>query len=58
MKNEKVKQLITEKDLKLEQVLDAIIELNGLVGVGLITLGDDIKTYLHSKITEQNRGKI
>lgn len=46
---EEVKRLILEQGLEITTVIDAIIELNGFVGVGLISLGDDLQKYCHKK---------
>ena len=32
----------------LTEVIDAIIEINGIIGVGLISLGDNLKEYCYS----------
>jgi len=34
----------------VEEVIDLIIELNGLIGVGLISLGDTLKDYCYAKV--------
>lgn len=48
--HEEIKKLILERGLDLTAVIDAVIELNGFVGVGLISLSDDIAGYIRSKI--------
>jgi hypothetical protein len=47
---EKVKELILKEGLEIATVIDAVIELNGIIGVGLISLGDGLKEYVHNKI--------
>ena len=34
----------------IEEVIDSIVELNGIVGVGLISLGDMLKEYCYAKV--------
>ena len=31
-------------------VIDAVVEVNGIIGVGLITLGEQLNEYCRSKI--------
>ena len=50
MEKEEIKQLIIKKGLTIEQVIDAVIELNSLIGVGLITLSDHIDSHIKSKL--------
>lgn len=47
---EDVKRLILEQGLEIATVIDAVIELNGFVGVGLITLGENLQEYCRNKI--------
>jgi hypothetical protein len=46
MNKEKIKKLIVDEGLTITDVIDAVIELNGIIGVGLITLGDGLKDYV------------
>ena len=50
LSKEDVKELIMKHGLTLTQLIDVVIEINGFVGVGLISLGDDTKNYIHGKI--------
>ena len=50
---EQMKQEILHGHFTLTEVIDAIIEINGLIGVGLITLGDQLKEYCYSKAGEK-----
>ena len=54
MDKEKIKQLILEEGLTVTDVIDVVVELNGMVGVGLITLGDSLKAYCESKIAKRS----
>lgn len=47
-KNQLNELLISER-LTLVDVIDSVIELNGLIGVGLITLSDGIREYIINK---------
>ena len=44
---------LTQGTLTLTDVIDAVIEANGIIGVGCITLGDDIKTYCYERSTHR-----
>jgi hypothetical protein len=46
-KTDKIMALLDTNQIGLKDVLDAIIDHNGIIGVGLITLGDDIASYIH-----------
>ena len=48
-----IERLIIEEDLVITDVIDVVIELNGIIGVGLITLGDQLKKYLYNKIDKR-----
>ena len=50
MKTDKIVKLLVDNDLNIYDVLDATIKENGIIGVGLITLADEIKDYIHSCI--------
>jgi len=43
----------------LTEVIDAVVEINGIIGVGLISLGDDLKHYCynHTRIKKEERQK-
>jgi hypothetical protein len=44
---EEVLDLMIRRNLTIEKVIDASIDGNGIIGVGLITLGDYLKNYLY-----------
>lgn len=50
---EEIKKLMLENGLIVEDVIDCVIELNGIIGVGLITFGEQLENYVHSKIKRQ-----
>lgn len=54
MTKEELKELIIHKGLNLTDMIDIVIELNGYIGVGLITLGDQLKEYCYNKIQNSN----
>lgn len=43
-------QALKDGRLTLTDVIDAVIATNGIIGVGLITLGDSLKEYCYNKI--------
>ena len=45
----KLETLIIEGKITLSDVIDIVIDLNGIVGVGLISLSEDIKKYIIAK---------
>jgi len=45
---EEVFSLIKDRGLTIEKVLDVIIDANRFVGVGLISLGDQMKEYVYN----------
>jgi hypothetical protein len=47
---EEIKQLVLERELTLTDVIDVVIKLNGIIGVGLITLGEGLQEYVFDKI--------
>ncbi len=50
MTKEEIKELLLTRNLQITDVIDIVIELNAFIGVGLITLGDDLKEYCYNKI--------
>lgn len=47
---EQIKQMLIDSKLTLSDVIDAVIDLNGLIGVGLVSLGSGLNEYCRSKI--------
>lgn len=43
---EEIIDLLLNKNLVIEKVIDAIIDINGIIGVGLITLAQSIYLYI------------
>jgi hypothetical protein len=50
MSQEEVERLVLEEGLTLEAVINAVITLNGMSVVGLITLAESLSQYVKSKI--------
>lgn len=50
MTKEEIKKLVLEKGLTIADVIDVVVEINGIIGVGLITLGDQLKDHCTNKI--------
>ena len=46
MEKAELLELLRTEELTLTDVIDAVIELNGLIGVGLISLADDLSKYI------------
>jgi len=44
--DEQIRQMILAGKIELTDVIDAVINLNGIVGVGLIRLADDVSDYI------------
>jgi hypothetical protein len=53
MTRTEIKEHLTQGTLTLTDVIDAVIELNGIIGVGCITLGDDIQAYCYERNTHR-----
>ena len=49
MSSEELHKLLKDREFTVEDVIDAIIFLNGIVGVGKISLGDSIRDYCHHR---------
>lgn len=50
-KSEMIEKFMIENDILLTDVIDVLISNNGFIGVGLITLGEQLKEYVHGKIS-------
>lgn len=50
MDKDKILRIILEEGLTITDVIDVVIEHNGIIGVGLITLGEQLDQYCRSKI--------
>jgi hypothetical protein len=53
MNKEDIKKLVLEDGLTITDVIDVVVELNGFIGVGLISLGDGLRDYCHNKIGDK-----
>ena len=49
MTNSELHKLLKSGELTLTDVIDAVIEMNAIIGVGLISLGEDIERYILHK---------
>ena len=49
MTREEIIKHLQAETLTLTDVIDAVIELNGIIGVGCITLGDNLKAYCYER---------
>lgn len=48
-----ITKLLLERGLTIESVIDAVAQLNGLLGVGFISLGNHLKDYCYNKSKKQ-----
>lgn len=56
MKREDIIKLINDEGLTITDVIDAVIELNGIVGVGFIDLEDHLVAYIRTQ--RKNKSKV
>ena len=49
MTNEELYKLLKDREFTIEDVIQAIIQLNGIVGVGRISLGDTLKNFCYHR---------
>jgi hypothetical protein len=47
---EEIRDLIINRGLTLSDVIDEVIEINGFIGVGIISLAEDVEKYIISKM--------
>lgn len=50
MTNEQIAEILSEHDITLLDVIEVVIETNGIIGVGLITLADELAEHIRSLI--------
>ena len=58
MKSKDIIYLLVDNDIVIEDVIDAIIEENGIVGVGLISLANDLERHIHSHIHPMSQDEL
>ena len=58
MTKEQIKKLMIDEGLTLTDMIDVVVDVNGIIGVGLIRLGDDLQDYCHEKIIGDCHDKI
>lgn len=49
-RSEMIRKFMVDNKIDLTEVVDAVIESNGIVGVGLISLVDDVHAHVYDKI--------
>jgi hypothetical protein len=47
---EEIRELIINHRLVLSDVIDEVIEINGFIGVGIISLSEDVAKYIMTKL--------
>ncbi len=45
-----IESMMINQGLTITNMIDVVVDLNALIGVGLIRLGDDLKQYCYDKI--------
>ena len=55
MDKDKIKDLVDNEGLTITDLIDVVIEINGIVGVGFISLGDGLKNYCYDKCKSISR---
>ena len=50
MEKKKIKKLVLTQGLSITDLIDVVVDLNGIIGVGLVTLGKNLDEYCKSKI--------
>jgi hypothetical protein len=58
MKTKDIIYLLVDNDLVIEDMIDAIIEENGIVGVGLISLARGLTEHIHSHIKPMSQDEL
>jgi len=58
MKTKEIIYLLVDNDIVIEDVIDAIIKENGIIGVGLISLADDLVKHIHSHINPMSQDEL
>ena len=48
--DKKLRDCLIDGDFTLTDVIDEVIDINALIGVGIISLGDHLKEYCYDKI--------
>ena len=57
MSTEELYRLLRDREFTIEDVIDAIIQLNGIIGVGKISLGDTLRDYCYHRAKDyRSRG--
>ena len=51
---EKIKEFMTTNKVTLTDVIDVVVEDNGFIGVGIISLGREIDEYLKRKYIDKS----
>ena len=49
MSTEELDKLLEDKECTIEEVIQAIIQLNGIEGVGKISLGDTLRDFCYHR---------
>jgi len=52
MRKKELTKLVETGEITLTDVIDVVVELNGFIGVGLISFGEELDRYVRDKISK------
>ena len=55
LNHDEILHLFCDRQLQVEDIIDAVIDANAYIGVGLITLGDYLKDYTYNNPTARRK---
>ena len=58
MSTEELHKLLKDREFTIEDVINAIIQLNGIVGVGKISLGDVLKNHCYHRAKDYHSSGV
>lgn len=53
--NAEILDLVENRELDIAKLIDVVIKRNGIIGVGLISLGDNVRDYIQDKCKPSNQ---
>ena len=57
MKEDRIRELIIKEGLDMQKLIDVVVDINGIIGVGIIRLADDTHEYIMSKLNTNKRNR-
>ena len=55
MSTEELYKLLKDREFTIEDVIQAIIQINGIVGVGKISLGDTLRDFCYHRAEDYSK---